>query len=136
MKERVEQEPRYWSYDLGGGWGAMAGKSDVDNDLVSFRLARQTDYWFHLSGAPGSHVLLRGSEGEAPSRELLEAAASIAAYHSKARDAGRVPVDCCLAKFVSKPRHVPAGTVVISHSRVLKVRPCLPPGEGVASPQP
>ena len=52
MKERVEQEPRYWSYDLGGGWVAMAGKSDVDNDLVSFRLARQTDYWFHLSGAP------------------------------------------------------------------------------------
>ena len=38
MKERVEQEPRYWSYDLGGGWVAMAGKSDVDNDLVSFAL--------------------------------------------------------------------------------------------------
>ncbi len=128
MVERREITPKYWTYDLGGGWCAMAGKTDVDNDLVSFRVARQTDHWFHLSGAPGSHVLLRGPEGEEPSRALLEAAASIAAYHSKARQAGRVPVDCCLAKDVSKPRHVPAGTVEIVHAKTLKVRPGLPPG--------
>ena len=126
MKREVE--PKYWTYDLGGGWIAVAGKTDVDNDLVSFQVARQTDHWFHLSGAPGSHVLLRGPEGEAPTRELLETAAAIAAYHSKARNAGKVTVDCCLAKDVSKPRHVPAGTVEIAHAKGIKVRPALPPG--------
>ena len=119
---------RYWTYELGAGWCAMAGKSDLDNDLVTFRVARQTDHWFHLHGAPGSHVILRGPEGAEATRELLEAAAAIAAYHSKARKAGLVPVDCCLAKEVSKPRHVPAGPVAIARSRTLKVRPALPPG--------
>ncbi len=106
----------------------MAGKTDVDNDLVSFVVAKQTDHWFHLSGAPGSHVLLRGPEGDVATRQLLEAAAAIAAYHSKARNAGQVSVDCCLAKDVSKPKHVPAGTVNIAHSKPIIVRPALPPG--------
>ncbi|MBQ4479735.1 MAG: DUF814 domain-containing protein [Victivallales bacterium] len=119
-------QPKYWTYDLGHGWTAMAGKTDIDNDLISFQVAHQTDYWFHLSGAPGSHVLLRGPEGEAPTRELLQAAASIAAYHSKARKGGWCHVDCCLAKDVSKPPHVPPGTVTIAHSRTLRARPQLP----------
>ena len=126
MKERVEQEPRYWSYDLGGGWVAMAGKSDVDNDLVSFRLARQTDYWFHLSGAPGSHVLLRGPEGEVPSRELLEAAASIAAYHSKARTSENVPVDYVQIKYVKKPAGAKPGMVIFTNNRTVYVNPAVP----------
>lgn len=126
MKREIE--PKYWTYDLGNGWTAMAGKTDVDNDLVSFRVAQPSDHWFHLSGAPGSHVLLRGPEGEEPTRELLHAAASIAAYHSKARNAGTVSVDCCLARNVTKPAHVPAGTVNISHSRSIRVKPALPPG--------
>ncbi len=130
MKREREIQARYWTYDLGEGWCAMAGKSDVDNDLLSFRVARPSDHWFHLHGAPGSHVLLRGPEEAVPTRELLEAAAAVAAYHSKARKAGRVSVDCCLARDVTKPSHVPAGTVNISRSRLLKVRPALPPSSG------
>ncbi len=130
MTREREIQARYWTYDLGEGWCAMAGKSDVDNDLLSFRVARPSDHWFHLHGAPGSHVLLRGPEEAVPTRELLEAAAAVAAYHSKARKAGRVSVDCCLARDVTKPSHVPAGTVNISRSRLLKVRPALPPSSG------
>lgn len=119
-------QPQYWTYELGEGWTALAGKTDEDNDLLTFQVARQTDHWFHLSGAPGSHVLLRGPEGEKPTKELLQKAANIAAFHSKARNGGKCHVDCCLAKDVSKPPHVPPGTVTISHSRTLKARPLLP----------
>ncbi len=133
MKKEREISAKFWTYDLGGGWFAMAGKSDVDNDLLSFRVARPTDHWFHLHGAPGSHVLLRGPEEVAPTREMLEAAASIAAYHSKARNGGRVSVDCCLARDVSKPSRVPAGTVNIVRFRQLKVRPSLPSAPGGVS---
>ena len=126
MKPHEPPQPNYWTYDLGNGWTVFAGKTAVDNDLVTFQLAKQTDHWFHLSGAPGSHVLLRGPEGEQATRELLQAAANIAAYHSKARDGGWCHVDCCLAKDVSKPPHVPAGTVTIAHSRSIRARPQLP----------
>lgn len=126
--KNISPEPRYWSYDLGGGWQAFAGKTAEDNDAVSFRLALPTDTWFHLSGAPGSHVLLRGPEGMKPGREMLQAAANIAAYHSKARNGGHCTVDCCLACDVSKPRGVPAGTVTIRRSKKLRATPALPPG--------
>lgn len=119
-------EPRYWTYDLGDGWQVFAGKSAEDNDLVSFRLALPTDLWFHLNGAPGSHVLLRGPEGVKPPKAMVEAAAGIAAYHSKARNGGRCSVDCCLAADVSKPPRAPAGMVNIRHAKSIRAMPRLP----------
>ena len=81
---------------------------------------------------PGSHAILQGPEGEEPRRALPERAAAIAAYHSKARSAGVVPVSCTRARDVTKPRGAPAGTVDIRRERVLKVRPSRgePPGPG------
>ena len=94
MREIKIPQPRYWLYDLGDGWQVYAGKSAEDNDLLSLRFAKQTDLWFHLSGMPGSHVLLRGPEGESATSEQIQCAANIAAYHSKARNAGSCKVDC------------------------------------------
>ena len=50
-------------------------------------------------------------------------AAAIAAYHSKARNAGVVAVSGTRAREVTKPRGAPAGTVQIRHERVFKVHP-------------
>ena len=119
---------RCTEYRTTNGFRLLCGRNNLQNDRLTFEQAGKNDWWFHVHGAPGSHVILRGPEGAEATRELLEAAAAIAAYHSKARKAGLVPVDCCLAKEVSKPRHVPAGTVAIARSRTLKVRPALPPG--------
>jgi predicted ribosome quality control (RQC) complex YloA/Tae2 family protein len=58
-----------------------------------------------------------------PSRAVQELAAAIAAYHSKARDAGTVAVSCTEARHVSKPRGAKPGTVTIRKEKVLKVRP-------------
>ena len=104
----------------------LVGRSDADNDRLTLRLARRDDHWFHVRGWPGSHVLLRGPEGAEPGRALLERAAAIAAHHSKARDAGVVPVSCTLARYVTKPRGAKPGTVEIRKEVVLKVRPGLP----------
>ena len=57
-------------------------------------------------------------------------AAAIAAYHSKAREGGVVPVSCTRARYVTKPRGAKAGTVQIRKEVVLKVRPA--PGEPAA----
>ncbi len=113
-------------YELGDGWTVLAGRSDEDNERVSLKLARPNDYWFHVRGMPGSHVVLRVRDDAEPDRGVLERAAAIAAYHSKAREGGVVGVSCTRARYVSKPRGAEQGTVSIRKERVLKVRPGLP----------
>lgn len=104
----------------------LAGRSDADNDRLSLRTARPDDWWFHVRGVPGSHVLLQSRPGEEPDRDILKQAAAVAAYHSKARNAGVVPVACTKARFVTKPRGAKPGTVQIRKETILKVRPGLP----------
>jgi predicted ribosome quality control (RQC) complex YloA/Tae2 family protein len=101
----------------------LVGRTDADNDFLSFRVARPEDWWFHVRGMPGSHVILQGPPGADPDRETLTRAAAIAAYHSKARHAGMVAVAGTRARDVTQPRGAKAGTVQIRHARVFKVRP-------------
>jgi predicted ribosome quality control (RQC) complex YloA/Tae2 family protein len=110
-------------YKLPGGWQVLAGRTDAANDYLSLKLARPNDLWFHVRSMPGSHVILRIPPGEAPDRATRELAAAIAAYHSKAREAGTVAVSCTEAVNVSKPRGAKPGTVSIRKDTVLKVRP-------------
>lgn len=110
-------------YQLPGGWQVLAGRTDEANDRLSLRLARGNDRWFHIRGMPGSHVVLRVPQGEAPDRPTLELTAAIAAWHSKARGAGTVAVSCTEARHVSKPKGARPGTVVLKKETVLQVRP-------------
>jgi predicted ribosome quality control (RQC) complex YloA/Tae2 family protein len=116
-------KPRILSYELPGAWTVLAGASDTDNDYLSTEVAEPNDWWFHADKLPGSHVILRAKPNEEPSAETLRQAASIAAYHSKARNAGITPVHCVRARYVRKPRGVKTGTVNVKHGKTLKVRP-------------
>jgi predicted ribosome quality control (RQC) complex YloA/Tae2 family protein len=82
---------------LPGGWQVLVGRTDADNDALSFRVARPDDWWLHSRGMPGSHAILQGPPGADPDRETLQRAAAIAAYHSKARTAGVVAVSGALS---------------------------------------
>jgi predicted ribosome quality control (RQC) complex YloA/Tae2 family protein len=110
-------------YVLPGDWRVLAGRTDAANDYLSVKLANPGDLWFHIRGMPGSHVILRVPLGQTPDRATEELAAAIAAYHSKAREAGTVAVSCTEAQHVSKPRNAKPGTVSIRKDTVLKVRP-------------
>jgi predicted ribosome quality control (RQC) complex YloA/Tae2 family protein len=125
--------PNLYEYRLPDGWVVLAGRTDTDNDQLSLKLARPNDWWFHVRGQPGSHVILRSRPATEPSREVLRQAAAIAAYHSKARAGGRVAVSSTQARFVSKPRGAKPGSVNIRRETVLMVRPWIPsppPPEG------
>jgi len=116
---------RLLEYRLPGGWKVLVGRTDADNDYLSLRLARPNDWWFHVRGMPGSHVILKAAPEGDPDRQTLKRAAALAAYHSKARQAGVVAVSCTRARYVTKPHGVPVGTVQIRKETVLKVRPAL-----------
>lgn len=124
---RSDPNARLIRYTLPGGWTVLAGRTDADNDRLSLKLARPDDWWFHVRGMPGSHVILQARPDAEPDREILKRAAAVAAYHSKARDGGVVPVSCTRARYVTKPRGAEPGTVEIRKEIVLKVRPA--PGE-------
>jgi len=115
-----------WTYTLPGGHQVMAGKSDVDNDRLSLKVAGPKDWWFHVRGMAGSHVVLQTTDGREPDRPTLEQAAAVAAYHSKARKGGVVTVSGTRAQYVTKPRGAKPGSVAIRKERIFKVRPALP----------
>ena len=111
------------------GWEVWVGRSTAENDLITHRLSNPHDFWLHVVGVPGSHVILRRpSRNAIPKPRTLEEAASIAAYYSKARKLTRVPVIYTERKFVSKPRRGKPGQAICTRERELLVRPKLPPG--------
>ncbi len=119
-------EPKFWRYELPGGWVVLAGRNDRDNDHLSLRTARANDYWFHVKGLPGSHVILQVPAGQDPDTGTVKAAAAVAAWHSRKREARQVAVTCTRARYVSKPRGAKPGTVEVRKDKVLMVRPALP----------
>jgi predicted ribosome quality control (RQC) complex YloA/Tae2 family protein len=119
-------QPDCWTYQLPDAFEVLAGKTDADNDILSLKTAKPNDLWFHAHGLPGSHVILRHPEGEKPDNATIKIAAAIAAWHSKARNAGTVPVSCTEAKHVGKPRGARPGSVSIKREKTIKVRPALP----------
>lgn len=120
------QPPKLYRYQLEGEWEVLAGRTDADNDRLSLNTAHPDDWWFHVKGMPGSHVLLRAKKGVEPGRQTLKQAASIAAYHSKARSGGTVAISCTRARYVNKPRGAKPGTVQIRKEIIFKVKPSLP----------
>lgn len=107
------------------GFTVLVGRGARENDELTFRVARPNDLWLHASGFAGSHVVVRNPEKltvlPAP---VIERAAEMAAYHSKARNArGKVTVHVCRAADVSKPRGAPPGQVTLRRFEKVKVYP-------------
>ncbi len=102
----------------------LIGKGDADNDRLTFKVATGADFWLHVAGQPGSHVVIRNPDKVSePPREVLERAAQLAAWHSKAREAGKVEVHWCRVADVSKPRGFPPGKVMLKTFKSLRVYP-------------
>jgi len=115
------------------GWEVLIGRSNEGNDYLTHRLARPEDYWFHVHGAAGSHVVLRRGKGKnEPSKQTLQEVGAWAAYYSQARTAGKVPVIVTRKKYVRKPRKSPPGLAVCEREKTLMVRPQEPGKEAMA----
>ena len=107
------------------GFEILVGKGDADNDALTFGIGEPRDFWLHVSGPPGSHVIVRNPENlDALPRPVLQRAAELAAFHSKARAAkGKVSVHVCRVADVSKPRGFDPGQVLLRRWDVVRVYP-------------
>lgn len=113
------------------GWTVLVGKTASDNDVLSVKLAAPHDFWFHVAGQPGSHVVVRNPEKEDRlPRETERFAAGLAAGYSKARRGGRVAVHAARGDDVSKPRGLAPGKVALRRYKTLQVEPLRPDERG------
>lgn len=113
-------------YQSSGNIEIWVGQDDYSNDQLSIKLSNPNDLWFHISGIPGSHVLLRCGELDWDAdKESIKEAAGLAAWFSKMRKGGKVAIHYCPAKYVKKPRGAKPGTVTIQKEKKITVRPQL-----------
>jgi predicted ribosome quality control (RQC) complex YloA/Tae2 family protein len=106
------------------GYAVFWGETATANDYVTTRVAKPNDYWLHVRGAHGAHVVLRtNNKPERVPQLLLLKAAAIAARHSNQKHAKHVPVTVALAKHVRKPRKAAPGAVTFTHDKTLFVDP-------------
>jgi predicted ribosome quality control (RQC) complex YloA/Tae2 family protein len=118
---------RHRVFITSNGWEVVVGRSGEENDEVTFHVARPKDLFFHVSGASGSHTIMKvQGKGKVPGKKDIEEAASIAAYYSKARTSKLVPVAYAERRHVRKPRKAPPGTVIVEREKVLMVEPRAP----------
>ena len=102
----------------------LVGRSASDNDILSIKLASPGDFWFHVAGESGSHVVVLNPERlERLPRQTQRFAASLAAGYSKARRGGKVAVHAARCADVSKARGMAAGKVVLRRFKTLRVAP-------------
>lgn len=111
----------YHTFELDEGWTALVGRTDRDNDELTFKVAFPQDLWLHAKGCPGSHVILQHpQETEAP-KVVLEAAARLALTYSKAKNAKSGSVSVARICDLAKTKGAPAGQVLLRKSKTLKV---------------
>jgi predicted ribosome quality control (RQC) complex YloA/Tae2 family protein len=117
------------------GFEILVGKGDEENDRLTFGVAEPRDFWLHVAGPAGSHVVLRNPDDlplEELPRPVVERAAQLAAWHSKARGArGKVEVHLCRVADVRKPKGFAPGQVLLKRWQAVRVYP-----RGIDEPEP
>ncbi len=122
-KKNIKLPPH--EYRTTGGLRILAGRNNKQNDQLTFHTASSSDLWLHTKDIPGSHVILLTNGSEPDARDIYEAA-SVAAFHSKAKQSSNVPVDYVRVRHVKKPSGSRPGFVIFTHNRTVYVDPALP----------
>ena len=126
-KKKVRDDAKLKEYLLDDKYTVLIGRDSKSNDLLSTKIAKQNDYWFHARGMPGSHVVLRVDKPkEGIPKNILKNVAELAAYNSKAKTAKLVPVSYTFGKYVRKKKGMDPGKVLLMKENVLLVKPVIP----------
>ena len=120
-KDKKRRSPAlpFIKYETPDGLDVLVGRNNLQNDELTFRIARKSDLWFHVRNFHGSHVILR-TLGSAPTEKDIAFAAEIAVRHSQA--SGGASVDYTEIRHVRKPSGSLPGKVVYTDQRTLAVR--------------
>lgn len=102
---------KYLKFVTDGGFRVLCGKNNTQNDFITHKVADKNDYWFHVKGRPGSHVILE-CDGREPGDLDFTQAARIAALYSSASDGQNVAVDYTRVRSLKKTPGAKPGFVI------------------------
>lgn len=109
-----------YHYVTSSGVSIFVGKNNIQNELLTFKLAKKDHIWFHTKNIPGSHVVLAHNN---PNDKLIELAGKIASFYSKASSSSNVPVDYTKIKNVKKMPHSKPGMVTYTSQNTVYSTP-------------
>jgi len=101
-----------------GGLNILIGRNMRQNDLVTFKLSKKQDLWFHAQESPGSHVLLKSSSKD-PTDNDIQIAADLAAYFCRAKGNIKVPINQVKIKDLQKISKAGLGCVSFKKSEII-----------------
>ncbi len=104
------------------GYVIWVGRNSRQNEIVSFKKAGGEDFWLHVRDVPGAHVIIK-HDGRRVPEDVIETAASLAAYYSALRDETKVPVDVTRIKYVRKIKGAAPGMVTYRNESTRLVAP-------------
>lgn len=123
--EKKEQSAQpalpYREFQTASGLKIWVGKSANANDKLTFQFAKGSDWWLHVNGFSGSHVIIRVDKGQEPDTESLEDAIQLALFFSKAQKQQQADVCITQRKFVSRFGKK-SGQVHISKHRIIHAK--------------
>ena len=119
-KKKKDDGPHLSSITLFNGITVTYGKNNLQNDALTWKLARKSEYWFHTKDFHGSHVLVHSDRLD---EETIRTAAMIAAYYSKGRYSSSVPVVYCQIKDLKKIPGAKPGMVQLTSYKTIYIDP-------------
>jgi predicted ribosome quality control (RQC) complex YloA/Tae2 family protein len=123
QKEEEKQENSLFRKFNYLGWDIWVGKNAKNNDVLTQQYARKDDLWLHAKDVSGSHVVIKAQAGKTFPINVIEKAASLAAFYSKRSHDTLCPVLYTPRKFVRKTRDLAAGQVIVEKEEVMMVVP-------------
>ena len=123
-KEKAPKAGQPLRFVTSDGFTVFVGKNNLQNEEVTFKLASGNDWWFHVKGQPGSHVVVRTEGRDLPDRSFEEAAA-LAAWYSSAPRGEKTEVDYTRRREIKKPGLYKPGMVVYHTNYSMMVIPAL-----------
>jgi len=123
--DSIQSAQHFRSYNI-GNYEVRIGKSATSNDEL-LRISKKDDIWMHARGVAGSHVVIPlNKTQQIPPPNVLEYAAGLAAFFSKAKGSSLVPVIFTRKKYVRKSKGMAPGAVFVDKEEVLLVPPLKP----------
>ncbi len=121
-KKAKDSKSELLTYISSGGHEILVGKNNLQNDMLTFKIGKKEDYWFHAKNIPGSHVIIKTNSDELTDDEFVEAA-RIAAYYSKGKNSGAVEIDYTKKSNIKKPTDAKPGFVIYDTNYSMLVKP-------------
>jgi len=121
-KKKQKLKTEIQKFKTENGYIILCGRNNIQNDIVTYKMAVKTDVWFHVKGSHGSHTVMI-CEGREPLEVDYTQAAKIAAYYSDARNGANVAVDYTQVKNLKKPVGSKPGFVTYSTNYTAYVTP-------------